>query len=87
MNERGESRADLARRLGVSRARVTQVLQVLDLAPEALEFLEQESGPGIVSERALRELQKLPLERQRERLLSRPSGEKAGSNARAWSCS
>jgi len=73
MNERGESRADLARRLGVSRARVTQVLQVLDLAPEALEFLEQESGPGIVSERALRELQKFPLERQRERLLSRPS--------------
>ncbi|HSE45848.1 MAG TPA: helix-turn-helix transcriptional regulator [Gemmatimonadales bacterium] len=54
MEERGESRAELARRLGISRARVSQVLGVLDLAPDVLELLEQESGPGIVSERSLR---------------------------------
>ena len=76
MEERGESRADLARRLGVSRARGTQVLSILDLAPDVLELLERQSGPGMVSERALRGLQKLPAERHRERLLSRPSGEK-----------
>ncbi len=69
MDERGESRAELARRLGVSRARVTQVLGVLDLAPEALDLLEQQSGPGMVSERRLRGLQKLPPERQCEGLL------------------
>ena len=76
MEERGESRADLARRLGVSRARVTPVLSILDLAPDVLELLERQSGPGMVSERALRGLQKLPAERHRERLLSGPSGEK-----------
>ncbi len=68
MGQRGESRADLARRLGISRARVTQVLSVLDLTPEALEVLERQSGPGMVSERSLRGLTRLPLERQRERL-------------------
>ena len=59
MEERGESRAELARRLGISRARVSQVLGVLDLAPDVLEPLEHESGPGIVSERSLRELRRL----------------------------
>jgi ParB-like chromosome segregation protein Spo0J len=77
MDERGESRTDLARRLGVSRARVTQVLSVLDLAPEALELLEQESGPGVVSERSLRGLKGLSPQRQRERLLSWADGESA----------
>lgn len=70
MEERGESQADLARRLGVSRARVTQVLSVLDLSPGVLELLERQSGPGMVSERALRGLKQLSPERQRERLLS-----------------
>lgn len=70
MEERGESRADLARRLGVSRARVTQVLQILELAPAALELLEQQAGPGLVSERILRGLKNLSSERQRERLTS-----------------
>ena len=68
MEERGESRADLARRLGVSRARVTQVLSVLDLDAAALELLERQSGPAMVSERALRGLKGLALARQRERL-------------------
>ena len=70
MEERGESRADLARRLAVSRARVTQVLSILDLAPEALELLEQQPGPGMVSERSLRALRRLPPERQYERVTS-----------------
>ena len=85
MEERGESRANLARRLGVSRARVTQVLSVLDLAPEALELLERQSGPGIVSERWLRGLTKLPLERQRERLTTLV--DRAGTKPRAPSSS
>lgn len=68
MEERGESRADLARRLGVSRARVTQVLSVLDLAPEALELLERSPGPALVSERGLRRLRALPSESQYERV-------------------
>ena len=68
MNERGESRADLARRLGVSRARVTQVLQVLDLDSAALELLERNAGASVVSERALRGLKHLPPQCQREQL-------------------
>ena len=68
MNERGESRADLARRLGVSRARVTQVLQVLNLDSAALELLERNSGPSEVSERALRSLRGLSTEAQCEQL-------------------
>lgn len=75
MEERGESRTDLAHRLGISRARVTQVLGVLDLAPEVLELLEQRSGPGMVSERSLRRLKLLPPERQRERLITWTEGE------------
>ena len=77
MEDRGESRADLARRLGVSRARVSQVLGILDLAPATLELLEQQSGPAMVSERALRGLKSLPPGRQRERLLVRVRGESA----------
>ena len=65
MEERGESRADLARRLGVSRARVSQVLGILDLSPDVLELLEQQPGPGVVSERALRELRGLDHRRRR----------------------
>lgn len=66
MDERGESRADLARRLGVSRARVTQVLQVLDLDPAALELIERIARPAVVSERGLRALKNLPPEAQQE---------------------
>lgn len=68
MDQRRESKADLAGRLGVSRARVTQVLQVLDLAPGALELLERLSGPQVVSERALRSLRRLSPAAQREGL-------------------
>jgi len=68
LSERGESRADLARRLGISRARVTQVLSVLDFDPDVLELLEQQTGPSLVSERALRKLTGLSSESQRELL-------------------
>jgi len=77
MEERGESRADLARRLGVSRARISQVLGILDLAPNVLELLEQQFGRDVVSERALRELRGLSTEAQREQV-ARWSASSAG---------
>jgi len=55
MEERGESRAELARRLGVTRARVTQVLKVLDLDPVVLACVERNPDPRI-TERALRSI-------------------------------
>ena len=39
------SRADLARKLGVSRARVTQVLKLLGLAPEVLGTIAARGDP------------------------------------------
>ncbi len=53
------SRAELATRLGVSRARVTQVLQLLTLASPAIDAIVQLGDPlseQIVSERSLRQL-------------------------------
>lgn len=53
------SRADLARRLGVTRARVTQVLQLLDLAPavvDALAALGEALPRPVLTERRLRAL-------------------------------
>jgi len=69
MLDKGEcaSRADLVRQLGVSRARVTQVLGLLDFVPEVLEAViglgDPLSGP-FVTERRLRPLLKLPAEEQ-----------------------
>lgn len=68
MDARGESRADLARRIGVSRARVSQVLGILDLAPDVLELLEQQTEPAMASERTLRVTSSLPPERQWDEL-------------------
>ena len=65
MDAHGESRADLARRLGVSRARVTQVLQILDLDPLVLAYVDRHSGGGI-SERVLRRLRGLSPAEQRK---------------------
>ncbi|MCL4544998.1 MAG: hypothetical protein M1118_10450, partial [Chloroflexi bacterium] len=59
------SQADLARQLGVSRARVTQVLGLLELAPEVLEAIVGLGDPlstPVVTERSLRPLLKLPVE-------------------------
>jgi hypothetical protein len=49
--------ADIARREGVSRARVTQVLMLLRLAPEIQERIlgmPKKTGPSRISERRLR---------------------------------
>ena len=65
------SRADLAHKLGVNRARVTQVLGLLDLAPEvciAVAGLGDPLSDPVVTERSLRPLLKLPAEEQERAL-------------------
>ncbi len=74
MLDNGEctSRADLARKLGVTRARVTQVLGLLDLAPQVLEAVVGLGDPlpgPVVNERTLRPLLRLPAEEQRRALV------------------
>ena len=57
------SQADLARRLGVSRARVTQLFRLLDLNPQVLNAIIDLGDPlpkPIVTERKLRSLVTLP---------------------------
>lgn len=57
------SRADLARRLCVTHARVTQVLSMLDLAPDVLDTIVALGDPLstlVVTERGLRPLLRLP---------------------------
>ena len=54
-----ESRAELARRLGLSRARVTQVLYLMELAPEIqrwIDGLEPTSERPLITERCLRHI-------------------------------
>jgi hypothetical protein len=66
------SRADLARQLGVSRSRVTQVLAVLALTPGVVQTLAALGDPlpePIVTERGLRSLLKLSAEGQEDVLL------------------
>jgi hypothetical protein len=65
------SRADLARKLGVSRARVTQVLRLLEMAPEVLDSVEAMGDPifsTIVAERKLRAIVKLRPGEQKRRV-------------------
>lgn len=62
------SRADLARKLGRSRARVTQVLGLLELTPEVVEALAALGDPlsrPIVTERGLRSFLNLPASEQK----------------------
>ena len=71
--ENGEcsSQAELARRLGVSRARVSQVLRFHRLDPEVLKTLNALGDPlssPIVTERMLNEIINLPEEKQRQRV-------------------
>ncbi|GAB4326156.1 MAG: hypothetical protein Kow0059_22530 [Candidatus Sumerlaeia bacterium] len=64
------SPADLARKLGVSRARVTQVLRLLRLAPEVLKRIAALGDPlpsPIVTERRLWPIVNLPAVEQRQR--------------------
>ncbi len=70
MLDNGEcaTQADVARRLGVTRARVTQVLKLLELAPEVLDFIVALGNPlprPVISERMLRPVLNLPTKEQR----------------------
>jgi hypothetical protein len=65
------SPAALARRLGLSRARVTQVLHLLKLTPEVLDVITDLGDPlpsPIVTERRLRSLTRLTVEEQFQRI-------------------
>ncbi|MGE3601581.1 MAG: hypothetical protein AB7N70_39255 [Dehalococcoidia bacterium] len=85
MEERGESKAELARRLNVTRARVTQVLKVLDLDPAVLAFVERNPDPRI-TERALRSIVHRPPDEQQKHidqlLASAPRPMRGTSNGR-----
>jgi len=70
------SQADRARTLGVSRARVTQILGLLELAPGVVTTLTELGAPlpgPLISERRLRPLLKLPVEEQPPALHTRTS--------------
>jgi hypothetical protein len=61
------SRADLARKLGMTRARVTQILGLLELTPEVVETLAALGDPlpgPVMTERRLRSLLRLPAKEQ-----------------------
>ncbi|MGQ9837695.1 MAG: hypothetical protein ACUVRV_06935 [Cyanobacteriota bacterium] len=63
--------ADLACKMGVSRARVTQVLRLLNLTPEVLKAIAALGDPlpsPIITERRLRPIINLPAEEQRRRV-------------------
>ena len=71
--DRGEyaSQADLARKKGISRARVTQILKLLKLDPEVQEMVIKLGDPlpwGSATERKLRGLQSRSAREQRSRL-------------------
>jgi hypothetical protein len=78
--DRGEIRdqAEAARRLGLTRARLTQILDLTRLAPDLQEaglLLEAETDLRILTERALRVAARAPAwsqQRTRLRLRSRP---------------
>ena len=59
------NRADLARELRVTRARVTQILKLRRLSPDVLDEIERRAAAGErVSERMLRPVLDLPQSRQ-----------------------
>ena len=61
----------LARRLGLSRARITQVLHLLKLTPEVLDVITDLGAPlpsPLLSERRLRSLANLTVEEQCRRM-------------------
>lgn len=71
LSEEHLSRAELACKLGVSRARVTQVLGLLRLAPDVLETVEALGDPlskPAVSVWVLQSLLKLPPGEQKPKL-------------------
>ena len=79
------SQSELAQNLGVSRARVSQVLRLLQLSPEVVNAIADlgDSLPGrIVTERSLRPMANLPAEEQESRmytiLMNLAEGEASG---------
>ena len=67
--EKGEyaSLAALARELKLSRARVTQIMNILQLSPEVIDMISSLGDPigyPIVTERKLRPLMGLPIKQQ-----------------------
>jgi hypothetical protein len=86
------SLAALARHLKVSRARVTQVLNLLKLAPEAIDIISSLGdllGSLIVTERGLRPLLGLSAKQQKAQVEIMLSMDKlaycSGSNPHSWS--
>ena len=68
-----KSEADLARKLGISRVRVNQIVSVLKLAPQIITQIERLGDPllsRIVTERMLRSYVGQPFKKQ-EKLLHR----------------
>jgi hypothetical protein len=62
------SQADLARKVGISRARVTQILRLLKLAPEVQKVVAALGDPlpsPIITERRLRSVINLPVKEQK----------------------
>ncbi len=62
-NRTTESQADLSRKLGISRARVCQILRLLNLSPTMLNKLEELGNPlssNFITERKLRKLVNTP---------------------------
>jgi len=71
-NGQVRSRAELARELGFSRARVTQALRILSLSPRVKEIVRSLGDPmdrKYVSERMLLSICKLPAEEQERKIL------------------
>lgn len=90
MLERGEaSRDELARALRMSRGRLSQLLDLVLLAPdiqEQLLLLEIAAGAGLLPERALRHVVRpLAWAEQRRRWAALLAHGGRGSRARAWS--
>ena len=65
------SRAHLARQLGISRARVTQVLRLSKLSPDVLQVRSAVGDPlsaPVITERMLRPIVSLPIDEQMQRV-------------------
>ena len=85
---RAKSRAELARQLSVSRAHVTQVLRLLDVAPAAKELIVALGDPvegGIVGVHTLGSLAGLPAEEQERRVLRIVERTGRGTQRQVWS--
>ena len=69
--------SEIARMMGLSRARVTQIMDLLYLAPEIQDriLLRREDKSGMVSERTLRSITRLPIWKEQSKMLMRTIGD------------